>query len=44
MTKLFQDILKEPVELSKSLTYTLGAGRAALDEAANILKKPNRFI
>src|SRR5882724_9092294 len=39
MTKLFQDILKEPVELSKSLTYTLGAGRAALDEAANILKK-----
>src|ERR1051325_11422171 len=39
MTKFFQDILKEPVELSKSLTYTLGAGRAALDEAANILKK-----
>jgi len=39
MTKFFQDILKEPAELSKSLTYTLGAGRAALDEAAGILKK-----
>jgi len=40
MTKLFQDILKEPVELSKSLTYyTRRPGRAALDEAANILKK-----
>src|ERR1700752_3415904 len=39
MTKFFQDIMKEPVELLKSLTYTLGAGRAALDEAANILKK-----
>ena len=30
MTKLLQDILKEPGELTKSLTYTLGAGRAAL--------------
>jgi glucosamine--fructose-6-phosphate aminotransferase (isomerizing) len=39
MTKFFQDILKEPVELSKSLNFTLGAGRGALDEAANILKK-----
>jgi glucosamine--fructose-6-phosphate aminotransferase (isomerizing) len=39
MTKLLQDILKEPLELTKSLTYTLGAGRPALDAAANILKK-----
>src|SRR5882757_7480753 len=38
MTKLFQDILKEPVELSKSLSHTLGAGRATLDEAANALR------
>jgi len=38
MTKLFLDILKEPVELSKSLSHTLGAGRAALDEAANTLR------
>src|SRR4051812_25549350 len=39
MTKLFEDIVKEPVELSKSLIYTFGGGRAALDEAANILQK-----
>jgi glucosamine--fructose-6-phosphate aminotransferase (isomerizing) len=43
MTKLYQDILNEPTELSKSLTYTLGDGRAALEEAANILKKA-RYI
>ena len=39
MTKLLEDILKEPVELAKSLTYTLSTGRPSLDEAANILKK-----
>ena len=43
MTKLLQDILKEPGELTKSLTYTLGAGRAALDEAARILKKAQQI-
>jgi glutamine---fructose-6-phosphate transaminase (isomerizing) len=37
MTKLYKDILGEPIELSKSLTYTLGDGRAPLDKAANIL-------
>jgi glucosamine--fructose-6-phosphate aminotransferase (isomerizing) len=39
MTKFHQDILQEPTELSKALTYTLGDGKAALDEAANLLKK-----
>ena len=39
MTKFLDDILKEPTELLKTLSYTLGDGRAALDEAANILKK-----
>jgi glucosamine--fructose-6-phosphate aminotransferase (isomerizing) len=43
MTKLFEDILKEPVELSKSLGHTLGDGRAALDEAANILKQAQQI-
>jgi glucosamine--fructose-6-phosphate aminotransferase (isomerizing) len=39
MTKFLEDILKEPAELSKSLTYTVGAGRSALEQAAEILKK-----
>ena len=34
MTQLLQDILNEPGELSRILTYTLGPGRGALDEAA----------
>jgi glutamine---fructose-6-phosphate transaminase (isomerizing) len=38
MTKLYQDIRNEPSELSKALSYTLGDGRAALDEAAKLLK------
>jgi glutamine---fructose-6-phosphate transaminase (isomerizing) len=39
MTRLFEDILREPSELSKSLTYTLQEGRQALDNATQILKK-----
>jgi glucosamine--fructose-6-phosphate aminotransferase (isomerizing) len=38
-TKFYSDILKEPTELAKALTYTLGDGRTALEEAAGILKK-----
>lgn len=38
MTKLYRDILNEPTELSKSLTYTFDDGSAALEEAARILK------
>jgi len=38
-TKLFQDILKEPGRLLESLTYTLQAGRPALQEAAEILRR-----
>jgi glucosamine--fructose-6-phosphate aminotransferase (isomerizing) len=34
MTELLKNILAEPDELTRSLTYTLGPGRAALQEAA----------
>jgi glucosamine--fructose-6-phosphate aminotransferase (isomerizing) len=39
MTKLFEDIAREPSELSNSLTYTLQEGRQALEDAAQILNK-----
>jgi glucosamine--fructose-6-phosphate aminotransferase (isomerizing) len=39
MTKLFDDILREPSELANSLAYALGDGRTAVDEAARILKE-----
>lgn len=39
MTKLFDDILREPGELANSLAYTLGEGRLALEEAARTLRK-----
>jgi glutamine---fructose-6-phosphate transaminase (isomerizing) len=37
MTELMKDILKQPDELIRTLTFTLGLGRAALERAANIL-------
>ncbi|HZO89087.1 MAG TPA: SIS domain-containing protein [Chthonomonadaceae bacterium] len=37
MTELLKDILREPEELAKSLAYTVGPGRAALQEAAQIV-------
>ncbi len=37
MTELMKDILKQPDELIRTLTFTLGPGRAALERAANIL-------
>jgi len=43
MTKFYQDILKEPTELSKSLDYTLRDGRASLEEAARILRKSEQI-
>ena len=39
MTKFYQDILKEPGELLKSLDHTLHDGKASLEEAARILKQ-----
>jgi glucosamine--fructose-6-phosphate aminotransferase (isomerizing) len=39
MTKLLADILREPQELSKSLTHALGQGKASLDDAADLLKE-----
>jgi hypothetical protein len=39
MTNLFEDILRDPSELSKSLAYSLREGRPAVEEAACILKK-----
>jgi glucosamine--fructose-6-phosphate aminotransferase (isomerizing) len=39
MTKLYQDILREPAELSKTLNFTLGEGKSSFEEAARILKE-----
>ena len=39
MTKFYQDILKEPTELLRSLDHTLRDGRPSLEEAARILKQ-----
>jgi glucosamine--fructose-6-phosphate aminotransferase (isomerizing) len=39
MTKFYQDILREPTELLRSLDYTLRDGRSSLEEAARILKQ-----
>jgi len=39
MTELMKDILKEPQELASSLAYTLGLGRAALEEAARLIDR-----
>src|SRR5690242_16262870 len=39
MTELLKDILKEPGELRKSLAYTLGPGRTALERAARLLNE-----
>lgn len=38
MTKLLEDIYREPGELAKSLAYTLGPGRQKLDLAAEVLR------
>jgi glucosamine--fructose-6-phosphate aminotransferase (isomerizing) len=39
MTRLLNDILNEPVELTRTLTHTLGPGRGALDQAAAIIRQ-----
>jgi glucosamine--fructose-6-phosphate aminotransferase (isomerizing) len=39
MTELLNDILKEPVELERSLAYTLGPGRGALDQATALVRQ-----
>ncbi len=39
MTKLREDILREPGELSKSLAYAFGQGRPPLEAAADLLNK-----
>jgi len=38
MTRLLEDIQKEPAQLSRALNYTLGAGRPALRAAAEIVR------
>jgi len=43
MTKFYQDILKEPTELLRSLDYTLRDGRSSLEEAARILKQSDNI-
>ena len=39
-SRLYQDILKQPKQLAMSLSHLLGAGKPALDEAAEILRRP----
>jgi glucosamine--fructose-6-phosphate aminotransferase (isomerizing) len=39
MTKFYRDILQEPTELSKTLKFTLGEGKPAIDQAARILRE-----
>lgn len=43
-TRLFQDILKQPEQLASSLSHMLNAGKLALDEAANSLRKAKTVI
>lgn len=43
-SKLFEDILKEPGQLAGSLTHMLGAGKAALDKAAAVLRRPRPVL
>jgi glutamine---fructose-6-phosphate transaminase (isomerizing) len=38
VTALLRDILQQPAELQKSLAYTLGPGRAALERAAGVVR------
>src|SRR5205814_330971 len=44
MTKLLQDILREPAELARCLAYTLGPGRAELDAAAALLREAEPVV
>jgi glucosamine--fructose-6-phosphate aminotransferase (isomerizing) len=39
MTRLLNDILNEPIELTRTLAHTLGPGRGALDKAAAIIRE-----
>ena len=39
MTRLLQDILREPEDLAGSLAYSLGEGRPALERAAQIVNE-----
>src|SRR5689334_14707099 len=44
MTELLQNILGEPDELSRSLTYALGPGREALQEAARVVNAADHIV
>ncbi len=44
MTRLLQDILREPDELLSALAYSLGPGRAALDRAAALARQARHII
>lgn len=43
-TKLYQDILKQPAQLQNSLAHMMGAGKHALDAAADILRNSRPII
>jgi glucosamine--fructose-6-phosphate aminotransferase (isomerizing) len=43
MTKLLQDIHREPEELAASLTYSWGEGRTALEKASELLRESTQI-
>ena len=43
-TRLFTDILKQPVQLAASLSHMLGAGKPALDAAATVLRRAGTVV
>jgi glutamine---fructose-6-phosphate transaminase (isomerizing) len=43
-TKLFEDIVKQPAQLAASMSFTLGAGMAALQTAAEALRTASSVV
>src|SRR5437660_11663084 len=44
MTRLMEDIRREPAELARCLAYTLGPGRGALEAAAALLREAEPIL
>ena len=43
-TRLFADILKQPVQLAASLSHMLGPGKPALNAAADVLREARSVV
>jgi len=41
---LFKDICKQPAQLARSLSHMFGPGKAALEAAATVLRRPNPIV